>query len=141
MQKIELTRIHGDFGFEVKDDSGKTVNIDNSPAHGGEGFGVRPMQMLLMALAGCSGMDVISILKKQRQQVTGYKTIVKGEREPGVEPSVWKQVEVEFIITGEVDIAKAQRAVDLSMTKYCSVAETLRRAGATLTWSVKVLKE
>lgn len=141
MQRIELTRVHGDYGFEVKDDSGKTVNIDNSPAHGGDNFGVRPMQMLLMALAGCSGMDVISILKKQRQQVTGYKTIVQGEREPGVEPSVWKQVEVEFIITGDVDEAKAQRAADLSMTKYCSVAETMRRAGATITWSVKVLKE
>lgn len=140
MTTIELNRVHGDYGFEVKDMHGQTIKIDNSPDHGGDDFGVRPMQMLLMALAGCSGMDVISILKKQKQNVTDYKTIVHGEREHGVEPSVWKHVQLEFIIYGDVDKAKAQRAVDLSMHKYCSVAETLRRAGAKLTWSVSVEK-
>lgn len=138
MVKIELARVHGDYGFEVKDMYGQSVKIDNSPDHGGDGFGVRPMQMVLMALVGCSGMDVISILKKQRQNVTDYKTIVYGEREAGVEPSVWKHIELEFIIYGEVDESKAQRAVELSMNKYCSVAETLRRAGATIKWSVKI---
>ena len=88
MIKVELARVHGDYGFEVKDMYGQSVKIDNSPEHGGDNFGVRPMQMLLMALAGCSGMDVISILKKQRQNVTDYKTIVRGEREAGVEPSI-----------------------------------------------------
>lgn len=140
MTKIELARVHGDYGFEVKDMYGQSVKIDNSPDHGGDGFGVRPMQMVLMALVGCSGMDVISILKKQRQNVTDYKTIVYGEREAGVEPSVWKHVELEFIIYGDVDESKAERAVELSINKYCSVAETLRRAGATIKWSVKVEK-
>jgi len=98
------------------------------------------MQMLLMALAGCSGMDVISILKKQRQNVTDYKTIVHGEREHGVEPSLWKFIEMEFIIYGDVDEEKAKRAAELSVTKYCSVAETLRKAGATIKWTVKVKK-
>ncbi len=140
MIKVELTRVHGDYGFEVKDAYGQSVKIDNSPEHGGDGFGVRPMQMLLMSLAGCSGMDVISILKKQRQNVTDYKTIVQGEREHGVEPSVWKYVELEFIIYGDVEEGKAQRAVELSINKYCSVAETLRRAGAEIKWSVKVEK-
>lgn len=138
MIKIEMARVHGDYGFEATDMYGQSVKIDNSPEHGGDNFGVRPMQMVLMALAGCSGMDVVSILKKQRQNVTDYKTVVQGEREAGVEPSVWKQVQMEFIIYGDVDEAKAQRAVELSINKYCSVAETLRRAGATITWSVKV---
>ena len=140
MIKVELERVHGDYGFEVKDMYGQSVKIDNSPEHGGDGFGVRPMQMLLMSLAGCSGMDVISILKKQRQNVTDYKTIIRGEREAGVEPSVWKHIELEFIIYGDVDESKAQRAVELSINKYCSVAETLRRAGAEIKWSVKVEK-
>jgi putative redox protein len=140
MIKVELKRVHGDYGFEVKDLYGQSVKIDNSPEHGGDGFGVRPMQLLLMSLAGCSGMDVISILKKQRQNVIDYKTIIRGEREAGVEPSVWKFVEMEFIIYGNVDESKAQRAVELSVTKYCSVAETLRRAGAEIKWSVKVEK-
>jgi putative redox protein len=139
MIKVELTRVHGDYGFEVKDAYGKLVRIDNSPEHGGDDFGVRPMQMVLMALAGCSGMDVISILKKQRQNVTGYKTIVYGEREHGVELSVWKHVELEFIINGDVEQGKAERAVELSINKYCSVAETLRRAGATIKWNVIVM--
>ncbi len=138
MIKVELTRVHGDYGFEVKDLSGQSIKIDNSPDHGGDNFGVRPMQLLLMALAGCSGMDVISILKKQRQTITDYKTIVYGEREAGVEPSLWKHIELEFIINGDVDESKAQRAVELSINKYCSVAETLRKAGATIKWSVKI---
>jgi len=141
MITVELNRVHGDYGFEVKDEYGQSVKIDNSPEHGGDNFGVRPMQMVLMALAGCSGMDVISILKKQRQNVIDYKTIVRGEREAGVEPSVWKKVELEFIIYGDVDESKAQRAVELSINKYCSVAETLRRAGADIKWSVKVEKD
>ena len=84
MIQVELNRVHGEYGFAVTDMYGHTVNIDNSPDHGGENFGVRPMQTLLMGLAGCSGMDVISILKKQRQVVKDYKTIVRGEREAGV---------------------------------------------------------
>ena len=98
MIKVELARVHGEYGFEVKDMYGQSVKIDNSPDHGGDNFGVRPMQLVLMALAGCSGMDVISILKKQRQNVTDYKTIVHGEREHGVTPSLWKSIEMEFII-------------------------------------------
>lgn len=141
MIRVELTRVHGDYGFEVKDAYGQSVKIDNSPEHGGENFGVRPMQMLLMSLAGCSGMDVISILKKQKQNVTGYKTIVQGEREHGVEPSLWKYVEVEFIVYGDVEEGKAQRAAELSINKYCSVAATLKKAGAEIKWSVKVIKE
>ncbi len=138
MITVELNRVHGDYGFEVKDMYGQSVKIDNSPDHGGDNFGVRPMQMVLMALAGCSGMDVISILNKQRQNVTGYKTIVRGEREAGVEPSLWRHIELEFVIYGDVEEGKAQRAVSLSITKYCSVAETLRKAGANISWSVKV---
>ena len=140
MIKVELTRVHSDYGFEVTDAYGQSVKIDNSPEHGGEHFGVRPMQLLLMALAGCSGMDVISILKKQRQNITGYKTIVRGERESGVEPSLWKFIELEFIIYGDVEQGKAERAAELSVNKYCSVAATLKKAGAIIKWIVKVEK-
>jgi len=141
MIQIELNRVHGDYGFEVTDMHGHSVHIDNSPDHGGDNFGVRPMQLLLMGLAGCSGMDVISILKKQQQAVTGYKTIVRGVREHGVHPSVWKDIEMEFVITGDVDEAKAKRAVALSVHKYCSVAATLMRAGGTIKWNLTINKD
>jgi len=140
MIQVELNRVHGDYGFEVTDMHGHAVRIDNSPDHGGDNFGVRPMQILLMGLAGCSGMDIISILKKQRQDVKDYKTIVRGEREAGVEPSLWKYIEMEFIISGDVDESKAQRAAELSVNKYCSVAATLMKAGATLRWTVTINK-
>ena len=141
MIQVELERVHGEYGFAVTDIYGHTVNIDNSPDHGGENFGVRPMQLLLMAMAGCSGMDIISILKKQRQEVKSYKTIVRGEREAGVEPSLWKFIELEFLISGNVDEAKAKRAAELSVNKYCSVAATLMKAGATIRWTVNITKE
>ena len=141
MIQVELNRVHGEYGFEVKDSHGHAVLIDNSPEHGGDNFGVRPMQMLLMGLAGCSGMDVISILKKQKQEVRDYKTIVRGVREHGVHPSVWKDIEMEFVITGDVDETKAKRAIELSVHKYCSVAATLMRAGGTIKWTLAVNKE
>ena len=141
MNIVELERVHGDYGLEVKDANGHIVKIDNSPEHGGENFGVRPMQLLLMGLGGCSAMDVISILKKQRQNVQRYEMKISGEREAGKEPSLWKDVTVEFHLYGEVDEDKAQRAAELSMNKYCSVSETLKRSGTNLQWKVFVHKQ
>ena len=138
MIKIELERVEGDFGFEAKDDSGHTVRLDTSPEGGGTNFGVRPMQMLLMGLGGCSGIDIVNILKKQRQTIDGFNMKIEGEREAGKEPSIWKNVTIEFELTGNIDPDKARRACELSMDKYCSVAETLRRAGGELKWEVRV---
>lgn len=138
MIKIDVERVKGDYGFEATDAYGHTVQIDNSPEGGGTNFGVRPMQLVLMGLGGCSGIDVINILKKQRQTVEGFTMKLEGEREAGVEPSLWKDITIVFQLRGTIDTDKAQRAVDLSMEKYCSVAETLRRAGCTLTWRVEV---
>jgi putative redox protein len=138
MIEINLERKEGDFGFEAKDAMGHTMRLDSNPESGGVNYGVRPMQALLMALGGCSGIDIVSILKKQRQVVEGFKMNIKGEREKGKEPSLWETVHVIFELKGDIDEAKAQRAVELSMDKYCSVAETIRRAGGGLTWEVKV---
>jgi len=138
MATIKLSRVHGDFGFEAIDENNHTVRMDSSPESGGENFGVRPMQMLLMGLAGCSGIDVISILKKQRQQVVDYKMVVTGDREKGKEPSLWQDVALEFHIYGPVDQDKAERAVELSVNKYCSVAATLTGSGTALTYKVFV---
>lgn len=138
MATIEISRLSGDFGFEAKDENGHTVLMDSSPESGGQNFGVRPMQILLMGLGGCSAIDVISILKKQRQDVVDYKMVVKGEREAGKEPSLWKEVDLEFHIYGDVDKDKAERAVELSVNKYCSVAATLKFAGADVKYEVFV---
>jgi putative redox protein len=130
MPTIQLQRVHGDFGFEATDENGHSIKMDSSPESGGENFGVRPMQTLLMGLGGCSAIDVISILKKQRQEVVDYKMTISGEREKGKEPSLWQSINVEFHLYGNIDADKASRAVDLSVNKYCSVAATLMGAGA-----------
>jgi putative redox protein len=127
-----------DYGLDVADADGHTMRIDIPVAQGGNGSGFRPMQMLLSALCGCSAVDVVSILKKQRQGLDNLTIEVDGQREEGKEPSLWKNIQLVFNITGEVDPSKAYRAVDLSMEKYCSVAETLRAAGAAIDFSVIV---
>ena len=139
MVKIELSRIEGDFGFEAKDSNGHLVRLDSNSESGGKNFGVRPMQLLLMGLGGCAGIDIVSILKKQRQQVDGFDMKIEGEREAGVEPSLWKEIKIIFELKGNIDIDKARKACALSMDKYCSVAATLGKAGATITWDVTIV--
>ena len=139
MIRIELNRIEGDFGFEAKDAEGHTAHLDTSPETGGRNFGIRPMQMLLMGLGGCSGIDIVSILKKQRQTVDGFSMVIEGEREKGKEPSLWENIHVVFQLKGAIDPDKAQKACALSMDKYCSVAATLKGAGCHITWEVKVI--
>ncbi|MBB5394429.1 OsmC family protein [Mucilaginibacter sp. AK015] len=138
MATINLSRVSGDYGFEATDEYGHTVRMDSSPESGGQNFGVRPMQMLLMGLGGCSAIDVIAILKKQRQNVVDYKMVIAGEREPGKEPSLWKDITLEFHLYGTVDEDKAKKAVELSLSKYCSVAATLYKADADIKWKVIV---
>ena len=135
---IKLSRVNNDFGFEAVDQNDHTIRMDTSPESGGHNFGVRPMQMLLMGLAGCSAIDMISILKKQRQEVTDYEMIITGDREQGTEPSLWKDINIAFHLQGNIDEDKAKRAAELSVNKYCSVAATLQKAGAEISWQVIV---
>lgn len=127
-----------DYGMTVTDAKGHTIKIDIPADQGGHGNGFRPMQTMLAALCGCSSVDVVSILKKQRQPLEDLVIKVDGERQHGVEPALWEKIHLLFQLKGDVDPAKANRAVQLSMEKYCSVAETLRRAGADISWEVMV---
>jgi putative redox protein len=136
MSKIELSRVSGEYGFEASDENGHIIRMDSSPETGGQNFGVRPMQVLLMGLAGCSAIDVLAILKKQRQEVKDYKMVINGEREKGKEPSLWEDIEIEFHLYGDIDKDKASKAVELSIDKYCSVSATLHKAGANINYRV-----
>jgi putative redox protein len=139
MVHVEVLRVSNDFGFEGKDASGHTVKMDSSPESGGHNFGVRPMQMLLMGLGGCSGIDIVSILKKQKQHLDGFRILIEGERQPGKDPTLWKEVRIIFELKGPVDQEKAIRACSLSIEKYCSVAATLMGAGCKILWETKVI--
>lgn len=136
MALMEATLADNAYGMDVKDIDGHVLRLDIPVDQGGNGSGFRPMQTLLAALAGCSSVDIISILKKQRQELTNIKIDVDGKREEGKEPALWKEVDIKFILEGVIEESKAKRAVDLSLEKYCSVAETLRKAGAAITYEV-----
>jgi putative redox protein len=138
MAEIVLHRESGDFGFVARDQSGHLIKMDTSEETGGQGYGVKPMQLLLMGLGGCSGIDIVTILKKQRQVIDDFTIRISGNREPGREPSLWEEVKIEFVLTGKIDSEKAERACQLSMDKYCSVAETLRKSGTRIGWEVVV---
>lgn len=138
MATVLLELVQGNFGFEVKDELGHILNTDSSFENGGDGFGFRPMQLLLAALGSCSAIDMISILNKQKQQVTDLKIEINGKREKDAVPSLWRRVSVTFRLFGDLDAEIAERAAALSMEKYCSVAETLRRGGTIITWETKV---
>ena len=138
MIHIEVNRTHGDYGFEAADANGHRVRLDTSPETGGDNYGVRPMQMLLMGLGGCSGIDIVSILKKQRQTVKEFRMFIDGEREKDKEPSLWENIKIIFELKGDIDMEKAKRACELSVEKYCSVAATLIKAGCNIKWEVRV---
>ena len=135
---IEINRVEGDFGFEAKDSNGHTLRLDTSLETGGTNFGARPMQSLLMGLGGCSGIDIVSILQKQRLTLDAFSIKIHGKREKDKIPSLWEAVHIIFFLFLNFDQAKAERACALSINKYCSVAETLRRSGTKITWEVIV---
>jgi putative redox protein len=139
MVHVEILRVNNDFGFEGKDASGHTVKMDSSPESGGHDFGIRPMQMLLMGLGGCSGIDIVSILKKQKQHVEDFRILIDGERESGKEATRWKEIRMIFELKGSIDPEKLHRACALSIEKYCSVASTLMGAGAKILWESKII--
>src|SRR5262245_56018819 len=111
----------GPMRFDGTSGSGHAITMDATADVGGTDSGPTPMELLLVALAGCTGMDVISILRKKRQQVTRYEIIVHGLRAEE-HPKVYTQITVEHVVTGHsVDRAALARAVELSETKYCGV--------------------
>ncbi len=105
--------------FDGNGESGFTLPLDGEIAVGGDGNGFRPMELIALGLAGCTAMDVISILQKKRQNVTGFQVLVHAER--AVEhPKVFTHITLEYIVEGhQVDPAAVERSIELSVTKYC----------------------
>lgn len=139
MIKIEINRLNDSFHMEALNEQGNSVHIDASPEIGGGNNGMRPMQLLLAAMGGCSSIDIINILKKQRQDLKDIKITVTGEREKDAVPSLYTEVHVHFKLFGNLDRDKAEKAVTLSVEKYCSVAKTLEKT-AKVTYSFEIIK-
>ena len=115
------------FAFDGSNDAGLTFRLDSPEAEGGP-TGPSPMEILLIGLAGCTAMDVISILKKKRQTVTGFEVHAYGVR-ADEHPKVYTEITLEYIVRGhQVDPKAVERAIELSETTYCSVSGMLKKA-------------
>jgi len=121
--KVTLKRTNDNFRFEGIGKTGAPVIIDNISDEDVDG--TSPMELLLMGVGGCSAIDIVSILKKQRQEITDYTIEVEGDRTPVKEAKVFKSMHVRISLQGEIVPEKAKRAAELSFTKYCSVSLTL----------------
>ena len=125
--QVELKRINENCHFKAVGSAGVEVNIDGAPSIGGQNAGARPMELILMGLGGCTAMDVISILKKQKQKIDDLKITIDGERLVGQIPSIFKTINVHYIFKGELEEKKVKHAIELSMEKYCSVTAILNK--------------
>ncbi len=123
--KIELKRIDDDYHFELKNERGHITHIDSKAVVGGHDLAPSPMEYVLMGVAGCSAIDIISILKKQRQKITDYRAEVNGSRVKIEDATPFKEIDVTVYLEGEITPEKAKRAAQLSFEKYCSVSKTL----------------
>jgi putative redox protein len=123
--KITLNRVNDNFHFELKNERGHIVNVDSRPEFGGDDKGASPMELVLMSVAACSAIDMISILKKQRQEITSFKAEVEGERVQVGEAKPFKNIQVVFYLEGDIKEDKAAKAAQLSFEKYCSVSKTI----------------
>ncbi|MGE7467938.1 OsmC family protein [Bosea sp. NPDC003192] len=120
--------------------SGHSVIMDGAPEYGGRNIGIRPMEMLLIGLAGCTGFDVVQILKKGREAVTGCEVEVEAERATE-DPKVFTKIHIAYRVSGRgLSQAKAERAVTLSKEKYCS-ASIMLGATAEMSTSLVVVDE
>jgi putative redox protein len=114
--------------FEGTADSGFKVDLGTDPQFGGDDDGFRPLELMLVSLGGCTGMDVISILQKKRQEVTSFEVRVHAERAAD-HPKVFTSITVEYILSGiNLDPGAVDRAVELSSTKYCPAQAMLAQA-------------
>lgn len=121
---MDIARIKwtGNRQFLGLDQSGHSVVMDASVEFKGEGSGIRPVELVLHALAGCTAMDVISILEKKRQTVTHLEVIARGVQRTDDYPKIYTSIELEYVVTGpDVSAAAVERAIELSEEKYCSV--------------------
>ena len=122
---VSLERINDDYLFEVTNANGMSVRLDNKSKTTGEVQGVSPMELLLMGVAGCSSIDIVAILNKQKINPKVLKMEVHGHRHENEVPALFYQIDIDIYLEGDFSPEKAKRAAQLSFDKYCSVSKTL----------------
>jgi putative redox protein len=139
MAKVEVKFVDG-MTFIGKGESNHWVVMDGAESVGGSNAGTRPMELVLVALGGCTGMDVVSILRKKRVKFDKFEMRITGERAEE-HPKVYTKVKIEYLIYGkDVREKDVEQAIELSQTKYCSVSAILKKSGAEVTYSYKIIQ-
>ncbi|MFZ2358022.1 MAG: OsmC family protein [Anaerolineae bacterium] len=138
MAQVSVTWQHEDLLLEAENDTGNKITLDSSTGVGGKNRGARPLQLLLIGLAGCTSMDVLSILQKKREPVQDFQVIVTAEQAES-HPKVFTSMHIEYVITGDVSEKAVQRAIDLSENIYCP-AQAMLRPAATITSSYRIVQ-
>ncbi len=136
--KVSINRLNKAVHLEGKNERGLVISMDGSEKIGGQDLGASPMEVVLMGLGGCASMDVLSILKKMKQEVEVYKVHLNAERDEDDVPAVFKKIHIHWFVEGKVEEDKLARAIELSMTKYCSVSKMLEKT-AEITSSYEIL--
>ena len=135
--EINLVRKNNKFNFEASNITGQTVELDAKPEIGGEGKGFRPMEMLLVGLGGCSGIDMVNVLTKQKEPLIDIKIKINANRKIEDTPPIFDVINIHFDLFGDLNIQKVERALDLTFEKYCSVSNILERS-ATINFSYTI---
>lgn len=126
--------------FVGEAESGHAIVMDGPVDHGGRNIGLRPMELMLLGVGGCSSIDVISILQKARQDVVDCEARLEAERADAV-PAVFTRISLHFVVTGrDLKEAHVKRAVELSADKYCSASIMLGKAGVAISHSYEIVE-
>jgi putative redox protein len=137
--QIRLERQNDAVHFRAVNAEGNTLDIDGGPSVGGQGLGFRPMETVLAGLAGCSAMDLVSIINRQRMSLEDVKIDVSAERADAV-PAPFTKIHLNYRLYGRLDETKCARAVSLAVEKYCSVAVMLEKS-VEITHSFEIIGE
>ncbi len=135
--KVTILRTDDNYKMTATNESGNALQMDGSKDIGGEESAFRPMQLLLAGLGGCTSIDVLLILKKQRQSIEFFEVEVNGNRVKVDDYSLFKTIHLTFKVKGDVKAEKLEKAIQVSLDKYCSVAKTLEPT-ATITFSTEL---
>ena len=138
MAQVSVTWQHDGLLLEAENDTGNRMILDAGARVGGQNRGPRPLQLLLMGLAGCTAMDVISILRKKREPLQDFQVIETAEQADS-HPHVYTKIHIEYVATGDVNENSLQRAIGLSETTYCSAQAMLKKA-AEITSSYRIIQ-
>ena len=122
---LKLNLIEEPFVFEVKNEDGAICLIDGSPEIGGKNKGLRPMQLLASSIAGCASIDILLILRKQKIELTHFSIEIDSKRADAV-PAIYEEINLIFTVNKEVNKEKLERAIKLTLEKYCSVSSSLK---------------